>query len=283
MCPHVPVPGILWSSLQDLMSLERFLKLFLFPGFHPYAHPCPGPHVLSARVPSPHAPYPCVPSPHVLFPHVPCPCIPSAPVLSPHVLPPYVQSPHVPHPHVPTPDPVSPCAPVPVPHLPVSCLSSCPICPHPMSLSPRVLSTLSRTGDLVTDELAGLNVSKAAKEAPQLLLAHALGQVVDDQVSFAVIGHGGPWGGPIGQCCRHSWPWHRHHRHGHGDRAAARWPWGTGSLALHRAQDLLRGRMGVTIMGTAEGQGHWGHRDRETGTGNPRWWGHGVITEVKQG
>lgn len=43
------------------------------------------------------------------------------------------------------------------------------------------------TCDLVSDQFAGLDFSDAAKEALELLLGHVLRQVVDDQVSFAVV------------------------------------------------------------------------------------------------
>ena len=215
----------------------------------------PMPHVLPA----------CVPCPVSLCPISPCPCVPSAVFCLPMSCVPCPISPCPISPCHMSPCsvslcPVSPRPTSPLSHLPVSCL---PVSHVPTSHLPvsHVPSPLSRTGDLVADELAGLDVPEAAKEAPQLLLAHALGQVVDDQVGFAVVSHSRAWGGPIGQRCRHPWPWHRHHRHGHGDGAAARWPRGAGSLGLHRAQNLLRGQMGVTRVSPSWGQ----QRDRDTG------------------
>ena len=87
----------------------------------------------------------------------------------------------------------------------------------PRAVRPPIVQLPSRprTGDLVADEFAGLDVPQAAEEAAQLLLAHALGQVVDDQVGFAVVGHRGA----LGDAVRDSR--HRHHRDGDRDGAAA--------------------------------------------------------------
>lgn len=43
------------------------------------------------------------------------------------------------------------------------------------------------TCDLVTNQLAGLNLADAAKQAAKLLLGHVLGQVVDNEVGLAVV------------------------------------------------------------------------------------------------
>lgn len=43
------------------------------------------------------------------------------------------------------------------------------------------------TCDFVSDQLAGLDLSDAAKQTLELLLGHILRQVVDDQVGLAVV------------------------------------------------------------------------------------------------
>lgn len=43
------------------------------------------------------------------------------------------------------------------------------------------------TCDLVANQLAGLNLTDATKQAAELLLSHVLGQVVDDEVGLAVV------------------------------------------------------------------------------------------------
>lgn len=66
--------------------------------------------------------------------------------------------------------------------------------PPPPSTSP---PASSHTCDLVPNQLAGLNVTNAAEEALELILGHVLGQVVDDEVGFAVIS---------GSVCTKEWP-----------------------------------------------------------------------------
>lgn len=43
------------------------------------------------------------------------------------------------------------------------------------------------TCDLVANQLAGLNLANATKQAAELLLGHVLGQVVDNEVGLAVV------------------------------------------------------------------------------------------------
>lgn len=45
----------------------------------------------------------------------------------------------------------------------------------------------SLTCYLIADQLAGLDLADAAKQAAELLLGHILGQVVDDEVGLAVV------------------------------------------------------------------------------------------------
>lgn len=40
---------------------------------------------------------------------------------------------------------------------------------------------------LIANQLAGLDLADAAKQAAELLLGHILGQVVDDEVGLAVV------------------------------------------------------------------------------------------------
>lgn len=70
------------------------------------------------------------------------------------------------------------------------------------------------TCDFVSNQLAGLNLANAAKEAAELFLGHVLGQVVDDEVGLAVViraaglhGRGATAavaGGPVGRA--RVWP-----------------------------------------------------------------------------
>lgn len=64
------------------------------------------------------------------------------------------------------------------------------------------------TCDFVSNQLAGLNLANAAKEAAELFLGHVLGQVVDDEVGLAVVIRAGLHGrgaaaavagGPVGR------------------------------------------------------------------------------------
>lgn len=48
-------------------------------------------------------------------------------------------------------------------------------------------SALISTCDFVSNQLAGLNLANAAKEASELFLGHVLGQVVDNEVCLAVV------------------------------------------------------------------------------------------------
>lgn len=56
-----------------------------------------------------------------------------------------------------------------------------------MPFSLFVLFCFISTCDFVSNQLAGLNLANAAKEAAELFLGHVLGQVVDNEVCLAVV------------------------------------------------------------------------------------------------
>ena len=64
-------------------------------------------------------------------------------------------------------------------------------------LSPPSPPASSHTCDLISNQLAGFNVTNAAEETLELVLGHVLGQVVDDEVGLAVIS---------GSVCTKEWP-----------------------------------------------------------------------------
>lgn len=85
--------------------------------------------------------------------------------------------------------------------------------------------TKSSTCYLVSDQLAGLDLSNAAKQTFELFLGHVLRQIVDDQVGFAVV---------CGAIGANDWTV--------GQTGSA---WTVGHLGFHGADYLLRKRVGL--------------------------------------